>query len=289
LKILVSGGTGLLGQGLLRLLRATEDCEVRCFVRRTSFVERLGGLKLAYGDTGDADSMARALDGMDAFVHLAGIRYTPEVSEAMRRAGVERLVIVSSTSAHSRFEFRSAPRLVNEALLAGSSLRWTVVRPSMIYGSELDHNMHKLLRFLDRWPAFPLFGSGENLWQPVYYEDLARGLYAALTKPGTEGQIYDLPGPRPLTYMDLVRTAAGALGKSTRIVRIPAEPVRRALVVAEKMGLPLPVSSEQVLRLREDKAYPYEKAREELGYAPRAFKEGIALEVGRLREIGLVR
>jgi nucleoside-diphosphate-sugar epimerase len=60
-------------------------------------------------------------------------------------------------------------------------------------------------------------------------------------------------------------------------------------VVAERMGLPLPVSSEQVLRLREDKAYPYEKAREELGYAPRAFKEGIALEVERLREIGLVR
>jgi nucleoside-diphosphate-sugar epimerase len=149
--------------------------------------------------------------------------------------------------------------------------------------------MHRLLRFLDRWPVFPLFGSGENLWQPVYYEDLARGLYAALTKPGTEGQIYDLPGSRPLTYIDLIRTAAVALGKSTRIVRIPAEPVRQALVVAERIGLPLPVSSEQVLRLREDKAYSYQKAKEELGYAPRTFKKGIALEVGRLREIGLVR
>jgi uncharacterized protein YbjT (DUF2867 family) len=289
LKILVSGSTGLLGQGLLRLLREIGKHEVRCFVRRTSLVERLGGLELAYGDAGDADSIARALRGMDAFVHVAGIRYTPEVLEAMRRARVERLVIVSSTSAHSRFEFRSAPRLVNEALLVGSELRWTVARPSMIYGSELDHNMHKLLRFLDRSPVFPIFGSGENLWQPVYYEDLARGVYAALTKSGTDGQIYDLPGPRPLTYLDLVRTAADALGKSTRVVRIPAEPVRQALVVAERMGLPLPVSSEQVLRLREDKAYPYEKAREELDYAPRAFKEGIALEVGRLREIGLVR
>ncbi|HVF02083.1 MAG TPA: NAD(P)H-binding protein [Rubrobacteraceae bacterium] len=289
MKILVSGGTGLLGQGLLRLLREIGGHEVRCFVRRTSPVERLGGLELAYGDTGDTGSMARALRGMDAFVHIAGIEYTPQVLEAMQRARVERLVVVSSTSAHSRFEFRSAPRLVNEALLVGSGLRWTLVRPSMIYGSELDHNVHKLLRFLDRSPVFPLFGSGENLWQPVYYEDLARGLYAALTKPGTDGQIYDLPGPRPQTYLDLVRTAVDALGKSTRVVRIPAEPVRRALVVAERMGLPLPVSSEQVLRLREDKAYPYEKAREELDYAPRAFKEGIALEVGRLREIGLVR
>ena len=289
MKILVSGGTGLLGQGLLRFLREVGKHEVRCLVRQTSPVERLEGLELAYGDAGDASSMARALRGTDAFVHVAGIQYTPEVLEAMRRAGVERLVIVSSTSAHSRFEFRSAPRLVNEALLVGSGLRWTVVRPSMIYGSELDHNMHRLLRFLDRSPVFPLFGSGENLWQPVYYEDLACGLYVALTKPGTDGQIYDLPGPRPLTYLDLVQTAARSLGKKARIVRIPVEPVRRALLVAERLRLPLPVSSEQVLRLREDKAYPYEKARDELGYAPRAFKEGIALETGRLREIGLVR
>ena len=289
MKILVSGGTGLLGQGLLRVLRENGEHDVRCFVRRTSPVERLKGLELAYGDAKDVDSIARALRGTDAFVHIAGLEHTPQVLKAMRRTTVERLVIVSSTSAHSRFEFRSAPRLVNEALLVGSGLQWTVVRPSMIYGSELDHNMHKLLRFLDRSPVFPLFGSGENLWQPVYYEDLARGLYAVLTKSGTDDQIYDLPGPKPLTYLNLVRTAARALGKSTRIVRIPAEPVWRALVLSERIGLPLPVSSEQVLRLREDKAYSYEKAREELGYAPRTFKEGITLEARRLRDIGLVR
>ncbi len=288
MKILVSGATGLLGQEFLRLLRETGEHEVRCFVRRTSPVERLDGLELAYGDARDAGSLERALRGMDSFVHVAGVQYTPQVLEAMRAVRVERLVVVSSTSAHSRFGSRSAPRLTNEALLPGSGLCWTVVRPSMIYGSELDHNMHKLLRFLDRSPVFPLFGSGENLWQPVYYEDLACGLYVALTKPETEGQTYDLPGLRPLTYLDLVRTAAGALGKKTRIVRLPAESVRRMLQVAEGIRLPLPVSSEQVLRLREDKAYPYDKAREELGYAPRAFKEGIALEVGRLREIGLV-
>lgn len=290
MRVLVSGATGLLGQGLLRLLRESEEHEeVRCLVRRTSPIERLSGLETVYGDAGDAASMTRALSGVDAFIHIAGIQYTPQVLEAMRGAGVERLVMVSSTSAHSRFELRSAPRLINEALLVGSGLRWTVVRPAMIYGSELDHNMHKLLRFLDRSPVFPLFGTGENLWQPVYYEDLARGLHAALTVPGTEGRIYDLPGARPLTYLDLVRTAAAALGKRVHIVHVPAEPVRRALLLTERLKVPLPVSSEQVLRLREDKAYPYDEAREELGYSPRGFKEGIALEVRRLREIGVVR
>ena len=288
MKVLVSGGTGLLGQSFLRVLRESGGHEVRCLVRPTSRTDRLEGLELAYGDARDVGSMEEALKGTDAFVHIAGIDSTPRGLEPMRRAGIERPVTISSTSARSSSAFRSAPKLEMEALLPGSGLSWTVVRPSMIYGTELDRNMHKLLRFLDRSPVFPVFGTGENLWQPVYHEDLAQGLYAALVMPGTGGRIYDLPGKRPLSYKDLVREAARALGKKTRMVHVPAEPVRRGLALAEKLKVPLPIGSEQVLRLREDKAYPYDKARQELGYDPRPFEEGVRLEVERLREIGLV-
>ncbi len=290
MKVLVSGGTSLVGGSFLRLLR--EDLsggyQVRCLVRSTSHIGRLGGVELIYGDARDAASVEKALEGMDAFVHIAGIEYTPQVLEAMNRTGVERLVIVSSTSAHSRFEFRSAPKLEMEAQIRRSSLKWTVVRPSMIYGSELDRNIHKLLRFLDRSPIFPMFGSGENLWQPVYYEDLAQGVVAAFEREEAVGQIYDLPGAQALSYIELVRVAARALGRSPRIVSIPAWPVHRMLEVVETARIPLPIKSEQVLRLSEDKAYPYEKAKKELGYFPRTFEEGVTLEVERLREIGMV-
>lgn len=288
MKVLVSGGTGLLGQGLLRVLRESGEHEVRCFVRKTSPVGRLGGLELAYGDARDAGSMEGALRGTDAFVHIAGIECAPHVLEAMRRAGPRRLVIVSSTSAHSAYEFRSGPKRRMEELVRDSELEWTIVRPSMIYGSELDKNVSKLLRFLERSPVFPLFGSGENLWQPVYHEDLARGVLAALEFPGAVGRSYDLPGGRPLSYAELVRTAADALGKKVRVLRTPLGPARRALELAERLGVSLPVRSEQVLRLGEDKAYPYEEARRELGYAPRSFAEGVVLEVARLRELGVL-
>lgn len=274
---------------MLPLLANSAGHDIRCLVRPTSRVELLGDVELAYGDAGDEESLARALRGVDAFVHIAGIEYTPQVIPAMQRAEVERLLTISSTSAHSAFEHRSGPRLSMEALVRESGLDWTIVRPSMIYGSELDKNMHKLLRFLDRSPVFPIFGSGSNLWQPVYYEDLAAGVFAALTGKETIKQTYDLPGARPLTYLDLVRTAARALDKKPRTFHLPLEPVRRTLATTERLGLPLPVKSEQVLRLQEDKAYPYEKARRDLGYAPRNFEEGIKQEVTRLREIGILR
>ncbi len=287
MKLLISGATGFLGQETLRLLADTGTYDLRCLARPTSDVGCLGNVEIFYGDARDEDSLYRASLGADAFLHIAGLEYTPQVLSSTRRAGVKRLLIVGSTSVHSAYKHRSGWRRSMEDLVRESDLGWTIIRPTMIYGSELDKNMHKLLRFLDRSPIYPIFGNGENLWQPVHYEDLAQAMLTALEKPVAIHQSYDLPGASPLTYLDLVYTTAAALGKKPRVVRLPIEPVRRVLRLAEYARLPLPIESEQVMRLREDKAYPYEKARRDLGYDPRGFSEGIAQEVARLRETGL--
>lgn len=266
--------------------------ELRCLVRENSpNIPRLDGkgVEIARGDARSASDLRRAFSGMDAVAHVAGIEFAPNVVSAMRESGVDRLLMVSSTSAHSRFEFRSAPKREMEELIKKSHLSWSIVRPAMIFGSELDKNIHKLLRFLDKSPVFPMFGDGENLWHPVYFEDCAKGACEALVREKAIHKAYDLPGSRPLTYNELVETAAEAIGRNPRIIHFPIEPVRRALVLAEKLRIPLPVDSGQIVRLREDKAYPYEKAEDELGYSPRSFHEGVALEVGRLRKVGMVR
>ena len=291
MRVLLTGATGLLGGELLKLLLA-EGHEARCLLRAGSpNASRLDAerAEIFRGDAANEEDLLRALQGTDALLHVAGIEYAQPVVEAARRAGVGRVVVVGSTSVHSSYEFRAGPKLRMERVVRRSGLDWTIVRPSMIYGSERDKNVQRLLRFLGRAPVFPMFGPGTNLWQPVYHEDCARGVYEALVRLSAVGRSYDLPGGESLTYLDLVKTAAGALGKKPRIVRLPLEPVRLLLGAAEKLRLPLPVGSEQVLRLREDKAYPYEEARRELGYAPRPFREGVALEVARLRELGVVR
>jgi len=291
MRILLTGATGLLGGSLLQLLLA-EGHEVRCLVRQDSpNLSRLDGwgVEIFRGDAGDEADLRGALGGTEAFLHVAGIEHSPAVVGAARRSGVGRLVVVGSTSVHSAYAFRSGPKLEMEKVVRSCGLPWTIVRPTMIYGSERDRNIHRLLRFLDRWPLFPMFGPGTNLWQPVYHEDCAGAIIETLKHPETVNQSYDLPGATPLTYLDLVRTAAAALGRSPRLVRIPLEPVRRVLLAAERLRLSLPVDSGQVTRLREDKAYPYGEARCDLAYAPRPFREGVALEVARLRKLGMLR
>ena len=281
----------MLGGELLELLLARGH-KTRCLLRPdSSHASRLAGkrVEILRGDAAREEDLYRALGDTDALLHVAGIEYSPPVVRAARRAGVWRILIVGSTSAHSAYAFRSSPKLQMEELVRASGLAWTIVRPSMIYGSERDRNVHRLLRFLDRSPVFPIFGPGTNLWQPVYHEDCARGVFEALERPASVGRSYDLPGAEPLTYLDLVRTSAEALGRNPRIVKVPLEPVRRALVAAERLRLQLPIDSGQVTRLREDKAYPYERARQDLDYAPRPFSEGVAIEVERLRGLGMVR
>ena len=291
MKVLLTGATGLLGGALLDSLLAA-DHEVRCLLRPDSpNAARLDpdAVEIASGDAADPESLKRALVGTDALLHVAGVEHAPVVVEAMKRSGVGRLVIVSSTSAHSDFAFRSEPKLEMEAVVRQSGLDWTIVRPAMIYGSERDKNVHRLLRFLDRSPVFPMFGSGENLWQPVFHKDCASGIYEALARPAAIGQTYDLPGAAPLDYRSLVKTAASALNRDPLVLPIPLAPVHRALQLSEKLRLPLPVASEQVLRLREDKAYSYGKAHRELDYTPCGFAEGVAFEVSRLKDLGMLR
>jgi uncharacterized protein YbjT (DUF2867 family) len=291
MRILLTGATGLLGGALLELLLARGH-ETRCLVRVDSpNASRLDWqrVEILYGDAAREEDLYRALGDAEALLHVAGIEYAPPVVRAAGRAGVDRVLIVGSTSAHSAYAFRSDPKLRMEELVRESGLAWTILRPSMIYGSERDKNVHRLLRFLDRSPVFPVFGPGTNLWQPVYHEDCARGVLEALERPASVRRSYDLPGAEPLAYLDLVKTAAAALGRSPRIVRLPIEPVRLALAAAERLRLPLPFDSGQVMRLREDKAYPYERAGRDLDYAPRPFRDGVALEVARLRSLGIVR
>jgi uncharacterized protein YbjT (DUF2867 family) len=291
MRILLTGATGLLGGALLELLLARGH-KTRCLIRPDSpHASRLAGkrVKILRGDAAKEEDLYKALGDTDALLHVAGIEYSPPVVRAAQRAGVGRILIVGSTSAHSAYAFRSYPKLRMEELVRASGLAWTIVRPSMIYGSERDRNVHRLLRFLDRSPVFPVFGPGTNLWQPVYHEDCARGVFEALERPSSVGRTYDLPGAEPLSYLDLVKTSAEALGRRPRIVKLPLEPIRRALVAAERLRLPLPIDSGQVTRLREDKAYSYERARQDLDYAPRPFSEGVAIEVERLRGLGMVR
>jgi nucleoside-diphosphate-sugar epimerase len=221
------------------------------------------------------------LDGLDAVVYCAsmGFGHVPNLIAQLQAAGVKRALFTSTTAIFTSLPSASrAVRIQAEAAVQASSLDWSILRPTMIYGTARDRNISRLLRVLKRWPVFPICGNG--LWQPIYVEDLADAVVTCLDSRVAVGKAYNVAGAYPIRFDELVRTAAHAIGRQVHLARIPVE----AGVLAAQLTRGRIVTPEQMRRLAEDKAFDYSDATRDFGFHTRSFAEGVRLEA---RGLGL--
>ncbi|HEX8252896.1 MAG TPA: NAD(P)H-binding protein [Thermoanaerobaculia bacterium] len=287
MKVLLTGATGFTGSHLLEQLVA-EGIQPRCLVRRPEDAAafRARGLDVAIGDIGHGQSMATALRGIDTLINVASIGFGsgPTLVEAAEEAGVRRAIFVSTTAIFTSLNAKTkSVRQVAEARIQNSTLQWTIIRPTMIYGTARDRNMIRLVRFLQRWPVVPIAGNGEHLQQPVYVDDVARAVVLALRNDVSIGRAYNIAGRDPLTFNQVIDTVARLLGRRIRKLHVPVAPIVKTLQLVERTRVRLPIKAEQILRLNENKAFDYSDAARDLGYAPLSFEEGIAREIAALR------
>jgi NADH dehydrogenase len=245
--ILLTGATGTIGSALLRRLTGAGE-PVRCLVRDP---RRLGDnrvrVQIAMGDLADPPSFRHALRGVRTVVHLAAaIRDEPHASieelnavatlrlvRAAERAGARRFVFFSAMGAahHSRTRFFRAKALARQAV-EGSSLETTVFSPSIVY-TPGDPWLTLLERF-SYLPAIPVSGSGRARYQPIWAEDVADCVVAALMASGPRKRSFELAGPETLSYDEIVRVAV----PRRRQVHVPLPLVRGSLRALRKLGGP---------------------------------------------------
>lgn len=282
MKVLVTGATGFTGSRVVPLLLDSGH-EVRCFVRETSDRSQLGTLPVEWvtGDLSDNEALTSALRGVDALVNIAslGFGHAESILRSAKEAGVRRGIFISTTAIFTQLNADSkSARLAAEEAIQTSGLDYTILRPTMIYGSPRDRNMWRLIRLLRFSPIIPIFGDGESLQQPVFVDDVAQAVLLALGTDETIGKSYNIAGKDPLTYNQVIDTVASALGKRVWKLHLPYMPIVRLLQFTERIRIRLPIKAEQVLRLNENKAFSYEEAQRDFGFSPRSFAEGIELE-----------
>lgn len=286
----ITGSTGLTGRFAIDALREQGYVGmVRCLTRPASMhCDVDAGLKIERysGDCRDVASLVGFLAGVDNLVHLAGIRFAENVISACL-SGVSRVTFINTTGMYSRYSKYAAEYMRIEEAIKTSGLRYTIVRPTMIYGNHLDHNIHKLVKVINRLPVIPVVGDGRSLMQPIYAKDLADVVVRAALDSSTIHKEYNVAGESPIKYRDLLNEICMALGKRRPFVHIP----NWLAMVAGYLGEVVPnglVNVEKIQRLREDKHIDYSQARDELGFSPRSFHEGIVLEVDSLRRAGVI-
>jgi uncharacterized protein YbjT (DUF2867 family) len=250
--ILLTGATGTVGSALLRRLTAA-GTPVRCLVREP---KRLGPervrVQIALGDLANPASFRNALRGVDTVVHLgASIRDQPRGSieelnamatlrlvRGAERAGAKRFLFASAMNAslQSPTRFFRAKALARRAVEA-SSLETTVFAPSIVYTP--GDPWLTLLDRLSHLPVVPVAGSGDTRFQPIWAEDVADCLMAALdrgTGPSDDGhRAFELAGPEVLSYEEIVDLALRPLGRRKPLLHIPMPAVRSGLRALERI------------------------------------------------------
>jgi nucleoside-diphosphate-sugar epimerase len=221
------------------------------------------------------------MQGADALVNIAslGFGHADSIIRAAKDAGIKRAVFISTTAIFTQLNAPSKKvRVAAELAIEMSGLNYTILRPTMIYGSPRDRNMWRLIRFMKYLPIVPIFGDGKYLQQPIYVDDVAQALVSCLSNDKTIGKSYNIAGKHPLTYNDVIDTIAKQMNKRVWKLHIPSKPVVSLLALFERMRIPFPIKAEQVLRLNENKDFSYADAQRDFGFSPLTFEEGINRE-----------
>jgi NADH dehydrogenase len=281
--VAVTGASGFLGGALCRAL-AAKGYEVRALVREPARYTGAGrALRCELPDGIDEAALA----GADAVVHCAyatretdlarmkrvNEEGTRRLLEASRRAGVSRLVFVSTVAAASdapNYYARSKHAL--EALF--DPQRDAIVRPGLVIGRGGRGLFQQLQDNLKGLGVVPLFDGGRQPLQTVHVDDICEAI-ARILERGLPGA-FNVAEPEPPTFAEFLRMLADRLGVRARFVPLPFAPVLLAVRVIETLRLPFPLRSESLLGLKGLQQLPVTEDLRRLGLRARPAAESLA-------------
>ena len=304
--ILVTGGTGFIGQALIRHL-VEAGHQVRTLIRPARKSPRLPrgvSVEVAVSGLRDERSLRAAMVGVDTIYHLAGVersgaeadllevdvRGTQTVLSAALDAGVDRFFYLSHLGADraSAYPIFKAKAIAEEHIRR-SGIDYTIMRTAVVFGPN-DGFSVSLAQLLTSIPfVFFLPGEGDALIQPLWVEDLVTCLAWALEDDDTRSQVYDIGGPEYLSLREVIATMTNTIGIKRTLVPVPP-PYLRALTILLEYILPAsPVSVYWIDYLATNRTCPLDTIPRVFNLMPSRFSHRLAYLEGQDWRLNLLR
>lgn len=302
MKVLVTGGTGVVGEGAVTaLLQRGHEVRILSRYGDRGVTRWPHGVEARAGDVAVAAEVNGSARGCDAIVHIAGIEEetlpdltfdkvnvlgTRHVVKEAERASVRRLVFISALGAETgRSEYLKSKRRA-EQVVRGCSRPWVILRAGPVYGPG-DRNVSAILKMVRTLPAIPVIDSGAQRFQPLWYEDLGQAIARAVDQPDITGGALDVAGPEETSMNELLDRIEGLAGRRPRRVRVPAGVAAMGTQLAGVLGFALPISEAQLTMLQDDNvisASGENALTAVLGVEPTPLEKGLRRLVGALPE-----
>ena len=243
--VTIFGGSGFIGRYAARAL-VRDGWRVRIAVRKPHLAgdAKLAGppgwVDLAQANIRNRMSVERAVEGADAVVNLVGILFEKgpqsfeaaqrdgalNVAEAAKKAGVKRLVQISSIGAdvESKSDY-ARTKAEAEAGVREIFPGAVILRPSIVFGPE-DNFFNKFAAMASGpvtnvLPFLPAIGGGRTKLQPVYAGDVADAIAAAVKGDEVEGRTFELGGPRVYEFRDIYAFIGETIDRKRYAIPLP--------------------------------------------------------------------
>jgi nucleoside-diphosphate-sugar epimerase len=312
---LVTGATGFIGGRVAHALRQRGD-EVRGLVRDPDRADALRelGVEVIQGDMEDAGSLKRAVRGVECVYHTAAVvgdwpdpahtrrvnvAGTRELLEASVGTGTRRFLHVSSLAVygnkHHHGTDESGPyrygdtytdakiqsELVVRAFQDAGRIETVRLRPGFVYGPG-DRLLIPKIRDALSTHKFMFVGDGGKQMNCVYIDDLADVALLAGSAPAANGQAYNVTDGTRTKLRDFITFIAQALQLPVPTRKVPPAMAVVGCYASEYLARLLRVKSAPLMNISRlrflyyNQYYSIDKARRELGYAPRfSYREGL--------------
>ena len=266
MRVLVTGGTGVVGRATVDALLAREH-EVRLMSRNAAedVAEWKHRVEAFPGDVANEVETRGAADGCDAVIHLTAIvaEAPPEVTfervnvEGTRhivreseRAGVTRFIYVSSLGAERGDSPYHRSKRRAEEIAQTFAGKWIIIRPGNVYGNG-DDQLSLILRMVRTLPAVPVISGGDRPFQPIWAGDAGEALAIAAERDDLAGRTLEVAGPEQTTFDDIVERIARITKRDPIRLPVPIPLASVALRAAHALGADVPIDSGQLTMLSE--------------------------------------
>jgi uncharacterized protein YbjT (DUF2867 family) len=265
MRVLVTGATGFVGPTVANAI-ADAGHELRVLERRPGNWEKAGIRcdAAVQGDMTDADSLRRAVRGVEVVVHLVAIRqgsaddFQRVMIEGTRNllaacdAGVQRFVLMSALGTTEETKdlvpYYNA-KWTQEQDVKASGLEYVIFRPSFIFGQR-GGILPTFVRLAKLSPVTGVVGSGRQRIQPIWVDDVAAYFAAAVDKPEAGNRTFELGGPDVVTWDELWQRLRAALGIRRRpTLHLPTGLMRIPATITERLPGNIPLTRDLLTML----------------------------------------
>ena len=273
MKVFITGGTGFVGSVVTEKIKSS-GASVTLLERNKKKISHLKelGFEVFEGTLEEKDAVNGFLSAnkFDAVINLIGIirsipgfsfqkvhvDYVSTLLDLAKENGIERFIHMSALGAaeDSDSEYFST-KYEGESLVRDSGLKWTVFRPSLIFGNNAGF-FDDLIGLVKTKAFVPIIGTGETKFAPIDVFSVAKGYNNSLYNEKTINKVFQLCGPDTYTFEEMIDLIMEISPPKKLKIHAPSFIAEKSLNFIEKLSSSLsknaPITSDQIRMLKYD-------------------------------------